>query len=152
MHTFVFSELRNSTSYGLHIFLLNLIFIGMLYQPCIEECLAGKYKRMRTKMKVIGTVKGLFTGQWNTLQWRYYGRDSVSNYQPHECLLNRLFNCRSKKASKLRVTGLVRGINRELVNYPHTWPVARKMFPFDDVIVINRILVKGFRSIAKIWK
>ena len=34
------------------------------------------------------------------------GRDSVSNHQPHVCLLNRLFRRRSKKTSKLRVTGL----------------------------------------------
>ena len=40
------------------------------------------------------------------LQWRHNGRDSVSNQQPHDCLLNRLFRCRSKKTSKLRVTGL----------------------------------------------
>ena len=44
-----------------------------------------------------------------TLQWRHNGRDSVSNHQPHECLLNRLFRRRSKKASKLRVTGLCAG-------------------------------------------
>ena len=30
----------------------------------------------------------------------------VSNYQPHNCFLNRLFRRRSKKISKLRVTGL----------------------------------------------
>ena len=40
------------------------------------------------------------------LQWRHNGRDSVSNLQPHDCLLNRLFRRRSKKTSKLRVTGL----------------------------------------------
>ena len=33
----------------------------------------------------------------------------VSNHQPHDCLLNRLFRCRSKKTSKLRVTGLCAG-------------------------------------------
>ena len=37
------------------------------------------------------------------------GRDSVSNHQPHGCLLNRLFRRRSKKTSKLRVTGLWAG-------------------------------------------
>ena len=42
----------------------------------------------------------------STLQWRYNGRDIVSNHQPHDCLLNRLFRRRSKKTSKLRVTGL----------------------------------------------
>ena len=29
----------------------------------------------------------------------------------------------------------VRGIHRGLVNSPHKWPVTRKMFPFDDVIM-----------------
>ena len=33
-------------------------------------------------------------------------RDGVSNHQPHDCLLNGLFRRRSKKTSKLRVTGL----------------------------------------------
>ena len=41
-----------------------------------------------------------------TLQWRHNERDGVSNHQPHQCLPNRLFRRRSKKTSKLRVTGL----------------------------------------------
>ena len=44
-----------------------------------------------------------------TLQWCHNGRDGVSSHQPHECLLNRLFGRRSKKTSKLRVTGLCEG-------------------------------------------
>ena len=44
-----------------------------------------------------------------TLQWHHNGRDSVSNNQPRHCLLNGLFMCRSKKTSKLRVTGLWAG-------------------------------------------
>ena len=44
-----------------------------------------------------------------TLQWRHNGRDGVSNHQPRDCLLNRLFGGRSKKASKRRVTGLCVG-------------------------------------------
>ena len=63
-----------------------------------------------------------------TLRWRHNGRDSVSNHQPHDCLLNRLFRRRSKKTSKLRVTGLCAGHSPV--------PVTRKMFPFDDVIMI----------------
>ena len=31
---------------------------------------------------------------------------------------------------------LVRGIHRWPVNSPHKWPVTRKMFPFDDVIMV----------------
>ena len=29
----------------------------------------------------------------------------------------------------------VRGIHRGPVNSPHKWPVTRKMFPFNDVII-----------------
>ena len=39
-------------------------------------------------------------------QWRHNERDGVSNHQSHDCLLKRLFMRWSKKASKLRVTGL----------------------------------------------
>ena len=50
---------------------------------------------------------------WNlnhtSLLWRHNGRDVVSNRQPHDCLLNRLFRRKSKKTSKLRVTGLCAG-------------------------------------------
>ena len=69
------------------------------------------------------------------LRWRHNGRDSVSHHQPHDCLLNRLFRHRSKKTSKLRVTGLCAGNSQGQVNSPHKWPVTRKMFPFDDVIM-----------------
>ena len=41
--------------------------------------------------------------------WRHNDRDGVSNHQPRDCLLNRLFRRRSKKTSKLRVTGLCEG-------------------------------------------
>ena len=40
----------------------------------------------------------------HALLWRHNRRDGVPNY--HDCLLNRLFRHRSKKTSKLRVTGL----------------------------------------------
>ena len=43
------------------------------------------------------------------IRWRHNKHDGVSNHQPHDCLLNRLFRHRSKKTSKLRVTGLCVG-------------------------------------------
>ena len=43
------------------------------------------------------------------LQWRHNGCDGVSNHQPHRCLLNCLLRHRSKKISKLCVTGLCAG-------------------------------------------
>ena len=71
-----------------------------------------------------------------SLQWRQNGRDSVSNHQPRECLLSRLIRHISKKTSKLRVTGLCVGNSPGPMNSPHEGPVARKMFPFDDVIML----------------
>ena len=71
-----------------------------------------------------------------SLLWRHNEHDSVSNHQPPHCLLNRLFRHRSKKTSKLRVTGLCVGNSPGPVNSPHKWPVTRKMFPFDDVIML----------------
>ena len=56
----------------------------------------------------------------------YWARDGVSNHQPHDCLLSRLFRRRSKK-----------GIHRWPVNSPIKGPVTRKMFPFDDVIICH---------------
>ena len=35
----------------------------------------------------------------------------------------------------------VRGIHRELVNSPHKWPVMRKMFSFDDIIMSINCLI-----------
>ena len=54
------------------------------------------------------------------------------------CLPNRLFRRRSKKTSKLRVTGLCAGNSPGPVNSPHKGPVTRKLVPFDDAIM------KGF--------
>ena len=44
-----------------------------------------------------------------SLQWRHNEHDGVSNHQPHDYLLNRLFRRRSKKTPKLRLTGLCVG-------------------------------------------
>ena len=65
------------------------------------------------------------------LHVRHNGNNSVSKHQPHDCLLNRLFRHRSKKTSKLRVTGLCVGKSPGAGE----WPVTRKTFPFDDVIM-----------------
>ena len=71
-----------------------------------------------------------------SLRWRHNGRDSVSNHQPHQSLFNRLFRRRSKKTSKLRVSGFCAGNSPGSVNSPHKWPVTRKIFPFDDVTML----------------
>ena len=59
------------------------------------------------------------------LHWHHNQRDSVSNHRCLDCLLNRLFRRRSKKTSKLRVTGLCEG-NSPVT--PHKRPVTLKCF------------------------
>ena len=53
-----------------------------------------------------------------SLQWGHNERDGVSNHQPHGCLLNRLFRRRSKKTSKLRLTGLCAGNSPATGEFP----------------------------------
>ena len=72
---------------------------------------------------------------FHSLRWPHNGPDSVSNQQLHDCLLNRLLGCRSKKHQSSASLAFVRGIHRGPGNSPHKWPVTRKMFPFDDVIM-----------------
>ena len=40
-----------------------------------------------------------------------------------------------KKHQSSASLAFVRGIHRGQVNSPHKWPVTRKMFPFDDIIM-----------------
>ena len=52
-----------------------------------------------------------------SLLWRHNGHDGVLNHQPHNCLLNSSFRRRSKKTSKLSVTGLCLG-NSPMTEFP----------------------------------
>ena len=66
----------------------------------------------------------------SSLQWRHNGRDDVSNHQPRYCLLNRLFRRKSKKTSKLRVTGLCAG------NSPVTGEFLTQMASYAKIVSI----------------
>ena len=52
------------------------------------------------------------------LQWRHNERDGVSKHQPHDCSPNHLFRRRSKKTSKLRITGLCEGNSPATGEFP----------------------------------
>ena len=74
---------------------------------------------------------------WNTLQRRHNGHGGVSNHQSRYCLLIGSFRRRSKKTSKLGVSGLCEGNSPVTGEFPHKRPVTRKIFPFDDVIMTS---------------
>ena len=88
---------------------------------------------IRNYLTLMIMINQLCCGRTVALQSRHNERDGVSNNQPCHCLLNRLFR-RSKHHSSASLA-FVRGIHRWPVNFPHKWPVTRKMFPFHDVIM-----------------
>ena len=65
-----------------------------------------------------GSTENSINNASQSLQWRHNGRDCVSNHQPHDCLLNRLFRRRSKNTSKLRVTGHCSGTSPGTGEFP----------------------------------
>ena len=82
--------------------------------------------------------------------WVHNAHDGVLNHQPRNCLPNRLFKQRSRKISKLRVTG------RGPVNSAHKRPVTRNMSPFDDIIMhglrLNRLdILHWYWSAGLVW-
>ena len=48
-----------------------------------------------------------------SLDWHHNECNGISNHRHLDCLLNRLFKCRSKKTSKLFVTGLCEEVTSE---------------------------------------
>ena len=85
-----------------------------------------------------------------SLQRRHYEHDDISNHQPHDCLLTRLFRRRSKKHQSPASLAFVCRIQRWPVNSPHKGPVTRKMFPYDDVIMMTRGLKCGY-NVPKVF-
>ena len=64
--------------------------------PSIRSVLSCHGQTPRKRTPGITETRGM------SLQWCHDGHDGISNHQPLDCLLNRLFRRRSKKTSKLR--------------------------------------------------
>ena len=97
-------------------------------------------------MRLIAPCLLLVTGGVSRIsQWRHNKRDGVSSHRRLDCLLNRLFRRRSKKISKLRVTGFC---DRWRMDSLHKGPVTRKIFPFDDVVTILRKYIPYYRPVV----
>ena len=83
---------------------------------------------------------------WWTLQWRRNERDGVSNHQAHDCFLNRLSRRRSKKTSKLRVTGFCGGNSPVTGEFP-----AQRASNAENVSIWWRHYNKMFQTYNTIW-
>ena len=82
----------------------------------------------------------------NPLLWRHYESGSVSNHQPHDCLLKGLFRRRSKKTSKLRVTGLCMGNSPGTGEFP-----AQMASNAENVSIWWRHHAKAMYTHSPIW-
>ena len=70
-----------------------------------------------------------------TLQWRHNGRHA-SQITSLTIVYTTVYSGSDQRKHRSSVSlAFVRGIHRWPVNSPHKWPVTRKMFPFDDVIM-----------------
>ena len=85
------------------------IFTYIVWQVLNSEKISNQFFARNVMIKTIMKYELLLPANWKSLQWRHNGCDRVSNHQPHDCLLTRLFRRRSKKTSRLRVTGLCAG-------------------------------------------
>ena len=89
------------------------------YQPCIvhAECM---FTSMLHVIHYSHVIMGVMASQITSLTIVYSTVYSVTDQRKHQSSASLSF---------------VRGIHRWPVNSPYKWPVTRKMFPFDDVIM-----------------
>ena len=114
--------------------LFTILLASLNLNDCfsILKLLPKRYKKVARRFK--------------TLQWRHNGRDGVSNHQPLHCLLNPLFRLRSKKISKLRVTGFCAGNSPVTGEFP-----ARKSSYAENVSIWWRHYGKGPPWFIKVY-
>ena len=82
-----------------------------------------------SQLQLASSVSPLCHGK-DPLRWRHNDHAGVSNHQPRGCLLNRLCRRKSKKTSKLRVTGLCAG------NSPGTGEFPAQMASYAENVSI----------------
>ena len=104
-----------------------------LCQGTPTEILKCDHRRPRPWWRWLQLQPSCGSPQWigaGSLRWRHNDHAGVSNLQPPGCLLNRLFRRKSKKTSKLRVTGLCAG------NSPGTGEFSAQMASYAENISI----------------
>ena len=97
----------------------------MIYVQCMYECFPNVLKCciliVRKYVESLGVIAiHSYIEHWISfsLKWHHNGRNGISNHQPHDCLLSRLFRHRSEKISKLCLTGLCVGNSSVTGEFP----------------------------------
>ena len=88
--------------------------------------------------------------------WHHNEFDGVSNHWCIHCLLNHLFWCRSKKTSKLRVTGLCGGNSQVTIEFPIPKPSNAEnvsiCWHHHDIHIYKSFLSTELVQVAKIQR
>ena len=88
-----------------------------------------------------------------SLKWRHNGRDGVPN-PSHTIVSSAVYSgADQRKHQSSASLAFVREIHRWPMNSPHKWPVTRKMFPCDDVIMMTEITahINSLPNIANVF-
>ena len=88
--------------------------------------------RINDPWRAVGTIPAMRI-IINPIPWRNNGHGSVSNHQPHDCLLNRLFRRRSNKSLNSASLAFVRGIQRGPANNAEKVPIWWRHHGITDV-------------------
>ena len=104
---------------------LHLIFLWI-----VKQQIRHLFRAVKGTFPQLPTTVSSQNGTSHTLRWRHNDHAGVSNHQPPGCLLNRLFRRKSKKTSKLRVTGLCAG------NSPGTGEFSAQMASYAENVSI----------------
>ena len=100
-------------------------------------------------VQTVDIARPCSTSAGGPLQWRHNERDGVINPRRLDCLLNRLFRRRTKKTSKLGVTGPCEVYSPVNDDFPTKRVNNAEMFSFDDVIMTIAALVNQRNIISE---
>ena len=104
----------------------------LLYDPWFWTWMWLCLKKSHYKDVIMGVIASQITSLTVVYSTVYSGAD----LRQHRCSASVTF---------------VRGIHRWPVNSSHKWPVTRKMFPFDDAIMVVKNPITDFRTVCSHW-
>ena len=93
---------------------------GVYFHNCVKPLQIDRLVQKRRNSHYNDAIMGTMASQITSLTSVYSTVYSGANQRKHQSSVSLAF---------------VLGIHRGPVNSPHKWPVTRKMFPFDDVIM-----------------
>ena len=106
----------------------------------LHRDIRGEIHVIMKQQKLQRKCMWLYSHHWACRQNGHYGDVVMGVIAPQITSLTIVYStvysdADQRKHQSSASLAFVRGIHRGPVNSPHKWPVTRKMFPFDDVIM-----------------